>query len=731
MGEGFILATPDGRVTFGNPAAEEILGTGPGELAGRSLTEFCDVPPLAALLGDGQAARGPRLSSQLAVRRPDGATRTVAATFTSRVDLDPGVDGVLVVLRDATDLLHADEAIRQSEARFRAVAEHVSDITWTLSLDMRFTYVSPAVERVRGFTVEEARGQTMEQVLTPGSLEVATRALAESVALEAGPGRAVPRARVLELEQRRKDGSTVWTENAITVMRDPAGRPVGLVGVTRDVTRRRRAEQAVKEGEARFRAVFNLAGDAIFVVGPDGGFLDVNPAGCAQTGYGREELLRMGFLDVVSPQHADQARRCLLGEGAGRVVESRHRTRSGAELDVEVSYAAAELDGQPSVVVISRDVTARHRLEEEARQAHKSESLVLLAAGLAHDFGNLVTGILANVEFVRDAVEGPGLQGALADAGVACRRAKVLTQELLTYARGGEPARQVVDADHLLREVSAASLLGPAHRVVVRAHHAWPVEVDVAQVGQVLQNLVLNARQAMPLGGAITLSTRNVCQAGKRYVRVSVTDTGVGIPERDLPRIFDPYFTTKAVGSGLGLPVADALVRRHGGRVQVESVPGMGSTFHVFLPAVAPPPVDAGARPADIPAVRVLVVDTDQGCQGCVVALLAQDGHDAAGAADGDRARLCLQRARDEGNPFRVVLVAVTAVAGEPAQGAAVLKALASEGVPLVAVVAPDPEDQPAVLPLPGTAATLVKPLDTGVLRQALRDVLVVPGRVS
>ncbi len=246
-------------------------------------------------------------------------------------------------------------------------------------------------------------------------------------------------------------------------------------------------------------------------------------------------------------------------------------------------------------VVTFLDVTERRRLESELLNMRKLESLGVLAGGIAHDFNNILTGILGNLSLAREQVEaGSELRELVDEAEQAAKRARALTQQLLTFSKGGAPVKQVLSVRAVVEEAATFALRGAAVRGQFSSGDGlWAVEADPGQLAQVVQNLVINAVQAMPQGGAIGVTCDNVelgassavpLGAG-RYVRISVRDEGSGIPPEHLPRIFDPYFTTKQTGSGLGLATVYAIVRKHGGHVAVSSRLGGGTTFDVWLPA--------------------------------------------------------------------------------------------------------------------------------------------------
>ena len=330
---------------------------------------------------------------------------------------------------------------------------------------------------------------------------------------------------------------------------------------------------------------------------------------------------------------------------------------------------------------IRQQVARESRLQAELARAGKLDSLGLLAGGIAHDFNNLLTVLIGNMSLLRlDSALGPESSHSLAQAEKAAARARDLTQQLLTFAKGGAPLRAAVSLSEVVREVAEFAVRGSKVRCEFDLPaDLWPANVDKGQIGQVVQNIVLNAVQAMPDGGVLDISLLNhevgtefagVLEPG-RYVRLDFVDHGPGIAKTDLTRIFDPYFTTKQKGSGLGLATVHSIVKKHGGHVTAESVVGKGTTFHVWLPAAdpgspirvetiqaAPPPAAAGR------SARVLLLDDEQFIQELACSILRRYGYESTAVADGQAAIAEYERARQAGQPYDLVILDLTIPGG-------------------------------------------------------------------
>jgi len=332
-------------------------------------------------------------------------------------------------------------------------------------------------------------------------------------------------------------------------------------------------------------------------------------------------------------------------------------------LRIFASRAAAEIE--------------RRRIEEQLLQARKIESVSLLAGGIAHDFNNLLMGVLGNVSLARHALDDPARAARrLDEAERAGERAKRLSQQLLTLAKGGAPVRRAIELPKLLRESAELALSGSNVRIEFDlAPDLWPADADAGQIGQVIENLVINAVQAMPGGGTIRVQASNVrfLEEGDpsltpgRYVRIRLADDGVGIGPEQLQRVFDPYFSTKEGGSGLGLTTSYSIVSKHDGRIEVDSVVGRGATFTIHLPAHEGPTPDrrgADEAPARSDRRRVLVMDDEEMVRAVVGEMLSRSGFSVDMAEDGKAAVALYREAREKNDPYDAVLLDLTVRGG-------------------------------------------------------------------
>jgi two-component system, cell cycle sensor histidine kinase and response regulator CckA len=563
----------------------------------------------------------PKLNYVQPETRSDGTTAWLETSKLALHDARGVITGLLGLYEDITVKRKSEDALRESEARFRLLAENANDIIFTMGADLRFTYISPSVKRVRGFTVEEAMNQSPGDALTPESLERAMTAFTEELEIEAGETKELHRTRTLELEERCKDGSTIWTESTFTPLRDENDLFTGFLGITRDISQRKKAEAALKKSEERYRLLAENARDVIWVMDLDLRHTFVSPSVQLLRGFTVEEVLGQSIEQMLTPESARRLielyRREMALEKGGQKhgpgwshttdVEMTCKDGSTVWVEMTMNMLYDEGDDLTGFMGISRDITEWKKSEEDKKhlerrliQAQKMESIGTLAGGIAHDFNNLLTGILGNVSLVLMKMDDRDpLLERLKNIEEYVQRGSDLTKQLLGFARGGKYEVKPTDLGDFIRK--SADMFGRTKkeiRIECKIQQGlWAVEVDRGQMEQVLLNLYVNAWQAMPNGGELFLSAENAEPGNEetspygvspgRFVKVVVTDTGIGMDEATRVRIFEPFFTTKERGRGTGLGLASVygIVKNHGGFITVESQKGVGTSFRIHLPA--------------------------------------------------------------------------------------------------------------------------------------------------
>ncbi|MBI5249809.1 MAG: PAS domain S-box protein, partial [Desulfomonile tiedjei] len=455
--------------------------------------------------------------------------------------------------------------------------------------------------------------------------------------------------------------------------------PLGVHGTARDITDRKRAEDALRESQEKYRLVVDNAKEAILVV-QDMMLKFVNPRAMELSGYTEEELKLADFTDFVHPDDramvAERYARRMSGEYVPSVYPFRIFDRFGNIKWAEITAIPVKWDGKPATLNFVVDITARRRLEEELVKIQKLESLGILAGGIAHDFNNILTVILGNISLARmHAASSEETKRRLKEAEKGCLQAQGLTQQLLTFSKGGAPIRKAMEISHLIKDSCHFAVRGSNVRCEFSlADNLSTVEIDDGQIGQVINNLVINAVHSMPQGGVIGVGAENVTVDSSQglplkdrdYLKIVVRDHGVGIPQNILPRIFDPYFTTKQKGSGLGLATAYSIVKNHEGLITVESVPSFGTVFHVYLPA-SKREAEKSATPGEVVtggAGRILVMDDEDSIRVVAAEMLSTLGYDVQCARDGYEAIQLYRFARAANSPFDVVILDLTVPGG-------------------------------------------------------------------
>jgi PAS domain S-box-containing protein len=597
--DGILLGDDDARCLDANPAALRILGRGLDALVGRFVLDAA--PPdrrdelreiwRRCLAEGSQAFEGE-------IERPDGSRALIAGVARARIL--PGLH--MAVLRDVTSERADRAALDRSERRFRALAQSAPIGIYETDAGGSGVYLNPAMQRLLGLPPGEALGSGWMAGVHPADRERVGRAWTRAVS--SGERFSA------EYRLRRPDGTEVPVLGSAAPLHGGDGAVTGHIGVLVDLGGIQEAERAAAEKARELETVLQTAQDGYLLCGIDGRILDVNEAACALLGHSRQEFLGLSIDDLEARESKQDTREHLAEiQRAGRErFASRLRRKDGAVLEVEVSVQVVPFGGG-RIVGFIRDVTAQRRADQQMRRTQKMEAIGRLAGGVAHDFSNLLTVALTATRFALDAAPPRGkLHDDLELVRLSAEKAREVARQLLAFSR-----RQVLEPEPSdLSALLAGS--GPLLERVVGDDVALRLElspspslvlVDPGQIQQVILNLALNGRDAMPRGGTLTLATscvdlstedsRNLgIDAVGPCVRLAVEDTGDGMPPAVLERIFEPFFTTKpeGQGSGLGLPTVLGIVEQSGGSIRVTSEPGRGSRFELYFPRM----LDASRR---------------------------------------------------------------------------------------------------------------------------------------
>jgi PAS domain S-box-containing protein len=633
-----------------------------------------------------RALAGESVSYEVDFVRSSGA---IATQVVHVPHLDPSgrTLGVYVVVSDISDRKLAERQLAESEARFRSIANSAPVLIWVTGADGKREFVNQAYLDFFGLPYAEALALDWRRALHPDDLP---RILKEEPVIE-------PSLRILTVEARflRSDGEWRWMRSESQPRWGPAGEHLGFIGVAHDISEAKRAQQELTRinetlekrveertaqlaaSEALVRLFFQHSSECHAVLVEDNGgfrYQEVNPATLRLYGMGRNEVVARRTEDVLGPLAGAEINRHLalcLREGGSRHYERLH----GAAMVEAVATAIPTREGEARRVIVSaRDVTERKRLEEHLRQSQKMEALGQLTGGVAHDFNNMLTLVLGGLDTIDRQVSALSASPAIARVKRAkdmalqgVQRAQALTNRLLAFSRRQTLAPQPVNANTLVgglcdllrrtlgEEIGLATIFGDG---------LWDTFVDPNQLENALINLAVNARDAMPRSGKLTIETANCLldaayvdslpegiEPGE-YVMIAVADTGVGMDEDTRTRAFDPFFTTKETGKGTGLGLSQVygFTRQSAGYVQIESQLGKGTVVRIYLPRQASAPADLG-KGDQTPSARaagresVLVVEDEDAVRAYTAEILRELGYRVDEASSGKAAMVILENA--------------------------------------------------------------------------------------
>jgi PAS domain S-box-containing protein len=515
------------------------------------------------------------------------------------------------------------------------------------------------------------------------------------------------------------------------------------VGLGIDISGHKRSKEALVVSEAKFQDLYENAPDMYASVdAKTAKILQCNQTLLTATGYSREDIIGLPIRDLYHPDCLESVKEVFhsfLTTGEVSDTELELKRKDGTKIDVSLSVSSVR-DKEGNILNSRstwREISERKQLEEERNKAARLESIGVLAGGIAHDFNNILSVILGNISLANMITEQEKSEASeiLTDADAACSRARELTQQLLTFSKGGAPVKKTTSLSALTKEASGFALRGSN----VKCRHyidkdLWPCEIDEGQISQVINNLIINADQAMPDGGTISIRARNITVSNKdklplnegRYVKLTVKDQGKGISEQSITKIFDPYYTTKQKGSGLGLTTSYSIIKRHGGYITVKSEPKVGTAFYVYLPASWKRVEENEVKKKDISVAsgKILVMDDEQALREVVSKMLEQLGHEVECASNGIQALMMYKKAKNSAKPFDAVILDLT-VPGSMG-GLETIEKLLKIDPEVKAIVSSGYSNDPVIASHGdyGFCSAVSKPYRIEVLREVLQNVM-------
>jgi len=600
------------------------------------------------------------------VRKKDGTFIDIEVSSSAIVD-HGRIVGSRDFIRDITERKRAEDDRRRSERMLQTIIDAEPECVKLLDENANLIMMNRAgLDMIQVDSLDQVKGQCICPLIT-SEFSQAFMDLTRQV-FQGKSG-------TLLFEMIGMKGRHLWLETNAVPLRNEKDEIVALLGLTRNVTERIQQDEALRASEARFRSIIEHAAEGILVADLETRqIVYANPEICRLLGYTEQEFRGLKATDLAVQEEASLSAAAFHAHAEGKLdyTERTIRRKDGSSIQMSINTVKLEYDGRPCIAAFLVDITDKRLLEDERLKTQKLESVGTLAGGIAHDFNNLLQGVFGFISMARLTFDQKDKSLAmLAQAEKALHQSVNLTSQLLTFSKGGKPVKKVIDLRTVIENAVALALSGSriTYELVVDNDLRTAV-ADAGQIGQVIQNIVLNADQAMPLGGLIRVSARNLTAASivspadlqGDLVEIAIRDQGNGIPAEHLARIFDPYFTTKEKGSGLGLATAYSIVKNHGGLIRVQSGIGKGTTFFIYLPAsnAKVEELKSTAIPAAARKARILVMDDEEVIRAVAKELLTAIGHDVTCAESGETALKAYQAARTAGTPFDLVILDLT-----------------------------------------------------------------------
>jgi len=553
---------------------------------------------------------------------------------------------------------HAEKALISSEARYRTLLDTITDTVFTLDTEGRFTLLTPAFEKITGYPVQDFLGRPFTEILDPEYIESTMERFQQGIA-----GEQIP---IYEVELKRKNGMSVPVELNVTSLVGADGKPIGRIGVARDIAERKHAEESLRESEKKFRSVFDLSPQAIALSDIETGkLIDVNTMFCTLTQYSREEIIGKTPTEIGFYSEEDRGAflKTLQTSGEVRGLQMDFKAKDGAVLNGLIFSKILQIAKQKPILTIFLDITEQLRLEAQLQHAKKMEAIGTLAGGVAHDLNNILSGIVSYPDLIlMDLPEASPLKKPILTIKKSGERAAAIVQDLLTLARRGVVSREVANLNHIIRSY----LKSPECEKLKELYPAVTIETDLERnllnimgspfhLLKTVMNLVSNAAEASPDGGTVFISTKSQyldkrirgyddVQEGD-YVILTVSDAGIGMSPEDMERIFEPFYTKKVMGrsgTGLGMAVVWGTVKDHNGYIDVQSEQGKGTTFTMYIPVTRR---EIAGKEEALPRKEytgegesILVVDDAEEQRDIASGMLQKLGYSVTSAASGEEA---------------------------------------------------------------------------------------------
>ncbi len=732
--EGIWLIDKYAYVTFVNPPMADMLGYTVDEMLGKHLFDFMDEKNIEIASKKLEERRiGIKEQHEFEFIRKDGSRVSALLETSSIIDKDGNYAGAIAGVIDITERKRTEESLKL----FRALIERSNDAIEVVDPDTgRFLDVNEKGCANLGYSREEFLSLTVFDVDPTGDYP-SYMALIEELRKKGSMSR--------ETYHVRKDRTTFPVETNMSYVQLDRGY---LVTVVRDITERKRAEEKGEKLQAQLSNAVEMAhlGHWEYDVAKDlftfnDQFYRIFRTTAGEVGgytLSSAEYARLFVHPDDISLVAEEVRRAIETTDPNYKRQTEHRIiySDGTIGHISVQFFVVK-DSQGKTVRtygVNQDITERKRMEEELLRAQKLESVGILAGGIAHDFNNILTAIIGNISLAKHLVTPEDeIFDLLNEAEMASTGAQGLTKQLLTFAKGGTPIKETASIKDIIKESATFALRGSKSICeFFISQDIWPVEVDVGQFNQVINNIVINAIQAMPLGGIIKVAVENLIIEERdnlpvkpgRYIGISITDQGIGVAEEYQSKIFDPYFTTKQKGSGLGLATTYSIIRKHDGHIRVESKLGVGTTFYIYLPASEKPVPEKEERRLIKGQGRILVMDDEELLRKTVGKMLERLGYEAEFAKDGNEAIDMVKKAKEVKKPYDAVILDLTIPGGMG--GKECIARLLEIDLGIKAIVSSGYSEDPVLANFQeyGFKGMMPKPFEARLLGKVLHDVI-------
>ena len=674
-----------------------------------------------------------------------GTAQDITERKLAEDELDKYRKNLEQMVKDQTDeLLEGNqrlvmEALERDEAeeKFRVAFDNANTGMCLIDLHERLVEVNSKICEIFGYNKEELKKMRVNDISHPEDKKFSELFIKEALAGKITQA---------EFETRyiHKDGSVIWGHVSIALVRDSEDKFLYFIAQVQDISQRKQAEEELRRSREKYDLAMNVSRDGIWDRDLVTGETYYSPHWKKILGYNDGELPN-NHEEWTKRLHPDDFDRVMgdledYFEGKARLYmcEYRLRHKNGSYRWVMARGAAIkDENGKPIRFAGSlTDITDHKREEDEVMKSQKLESVGILAGGIAHDFNNILTSVIGNIFLAKESLNEKGeVYEMLESVEKESMRAKHLTQQLLTFSKEGVPIVKKTTIANLLKETAGFALRGSNVKAEISIpDDLWVVEVDEGQISQVINNLVINAEQAMPGGGIVKIGAENIdvtldddllLKEGK-YVMLAISDEGEGIEEGDLDKIFDPYFSTKEMGSGLGLATTYSIIKRHNGYISVDSEVGSGATFYVYLPALKGKlPTPEMKEDVELEREgRVLILEDEEAIIEMINAILVKTGYKVVITKDGKDTLDQYKKARESGKSFDIVMVDLTIPGGMG--GMETIKRLKKIDPNVKAIVCSGYSDSPAMSNYKdyGFCDSLPKPYHTRELKEKLHKVI-------